>query len=276
MSRKIFAMLGAVFALGGCSGADGSMKYDIVDEDAAEVSEAFLVVKNPGPMEPDAEIAFMTPLVNDTTYELTQINAVGEVVPIGFVFASAGTSKGVDHEQRWVLNAGYAPLPKGSFRFVMPAPAHRYTSLAAWTSALTSASGSLWNAGAMYVKVKATVAPYSPTDASGTSSSFLEALYQPQLVDEIGVIYGSGVEGKGNIQGVVSGGPLARGGVIVDGATNTEYWLTGAGYYADTSVAALQLDIGAGSLPLILSQFGEGSTQTVATCTYFTSLPSAL
>lgn len=259
---KAIAVLGVVFGLVGCLGAE-DIEGELGDEKIGEASGAIS--------------GLISPFANNTTYRLTQTQLDGQIRTAGFVFASPGTSPGVDQEQRWVLFQGYS-LPLGTVSFEIPGPARRYTDLGAWKSALTTGESPLWRSGASYVKVLAANSPYTPPVYGENCDGPFGCTYNPQLIDRAAIISRIGADGKTVIQGIVDGSPLEKVDDATSQGTNTEVWISKAGYVAELSESAPRLEFEVGEVALLplLDSFGEGATKTTANCTYFTNLPQDL
>lgn len=264
---KSMVWMGVVLGLVGCSGA-GDTEAEWAAEPVGEASDAVLGYTS---------YPLISPFADNTTYHLTQVQLDGQIRTVGFMFASPGTSPGVDQEQRWVLFAGYS-LPLGTVGFEIPGPARRYTSLDAWKAGVTSGESPLWRSGATYVKVQTSNEPFG--SPQGTEfCNLVTCSYYPQLIDKAGIMYRLGIDGKYVLQGVAKGGPLEYVKGATDQMTNTEVWWSKPDYVAALSdtVPSFALNVHQYiDLGMALATFGEGSTKTTATCTYFTNLPQNL
>jgi hypothetical protein len=264
MKRTMSALFGFALALVGCAGV-------VEEEDGiGEAEGAYVYNPNPGPMPdsteptyPSTTVSAMMPFARDTTYEIVRARSDGSLVQVGFLFSYLDdtTSR---QEQRWVLYGG-PTLPAGEMSFRQPDAAHRFTSLSEWKGAL----GSIWQTGATYVKVTSTSAVRPSMDWE----TFDNDPNRPQVVDERSFeIFHVDAAGQQVLQGRVEGTDFTYPGGVM---TNTEFWYTSASYVSQLSgssrlrFASIVGERWSGSL-------GTGFGVTTVTCTYFTSLPSAL
>jgi hypothetical protein len=253
MRRGITAALFALFALAGCSAAD---------EESVEEAKGALEGS-----------ALTSPLLDDMTYEIMRIGSDGLQQSIGYVFASPGVD-GIDQEQRWVLYQG-VPLPVGYVTFKIPTVDRRFTNLGAFRAALTSGTAPVWREGATYVKVEARRYDHIPLDLPALQ----EVISTPQIVDELAYVHRMEGDGAMVLQGAAFGGPT-RWNDVNNQYLNTEYWVTDEGYNAavGTDIRRLRMSVVSGvkgPLNIVLDRFERGkSTLTIASCTYFKTLPS--
>lgn len=206
------------------------------------------------------------PLPNDTTLEIVN----GGSAPIGYVFCYEG-SQGVTQEQRWVLYGGASLGPATLQR---PAdPARCCTSLEEWQRAV--AEGVLWGERATYVKVNAS-SHSSRVDPEASAPPFplmrrgMRRDGPVQMVDIQLTIFQDGVH-VGDVYGTALSpiGDTGREG-------NREYWVMRREPDAGAPMS-LSIVPKAGSVQEFLdATFIEGSTLTIASCTYFHELPETL
>jgi hypothetical protein len=209
------------------------------------------------------------PLPNDTTLEIVD----PELRIVGYVFSCAGAA-GATLEQRWVLYGG-ASLPLPATLREPEDPARRCTTLAAWQNAVTG--GGLWQPGATYVKVHG--ASYSilvDPETGAPPFPSLRVAKRPQrpekplqMVDlEITV-----VQAEVDL-GYVHGTKLAPIGTTgLQG--NREYWVTRHAPGASVPISFNKGSAAARSVQAFLdAMFVEGSTLTIASCTYLPALPA--
>jgi hypothetical protein len=225
----------------------------------------------------------ISPLADNTTYQINHVNASGVHEVVGFVFASPGSSSLVDQEQRWVLYQSYfrminkIKLGEGdSITLRAPPAEQRFKSLDDWIVSFAKGNeitNSVWRDGATYVKVNAknysaipqTIEPPPvPLGSSRLEPKPVlqrEALGQPspsasvispvpptQLIDDmVAEIYRLDDADNATRQGAAGGGVLAP---IGDGPTkvnvNVEHWVSHDHYVS-------QLGDGVPSLRLVIS-----------------------
>lgn len=227
-------------------------------------------VFTPDPVEPaEAPQVVSPPLPDDVTLEI--IGNKGTI--LGYVFCCASAAEGVTQEQRWLLYGGPA-LPGGvSFRPAGSEPFRSCATLEVWQRIIESEK---WREGAWYVKVYAacygdlqrpeTRAPEYPSLLAAKTLEVKARAPDQQMVDrEFGVFEG------GSRVGDVHGAALERLGEIA--FRNREHWVR-----SGRAEGTIALDEGASASSdvqaFLEARFREGSTLTIASCSYLAAKPA--